>query len=338
MLLHWLLDLVQEFKFSRGATRGCRICTCQEFKRSERVKHDEKRPSGVPPPRTKLDANIVPTAESILVDIPGVTLPTGISCSPIQATYGKKMFMLLEEAGYEIRGQRNRIRSLAHTPTTWTLDAATIIMADSQLGSRGNNGYCDRSTVTIVCPGARAVELLKFARSARECFPGVSTVVVMAGTNDYLKKVGKVGTKSKQEASMIATQVSQDIVNALEEYRGGQYRMVFAATPKFGEKERGIFLGDFLETLEQTLNWTFRMEGHRAGYANDSPEGEIRVSGTSTGRCAFASISDPGLCGKGGPETAEARRYGTTADQQCQWRPLTAYVYGQTHESGSRRD
>ena len=169
----------------------------------ERVEHDEKlldaRRQGqvvCHHQEPKLDANIVPTAESILVDIPGVTLPTGISCSPIQATYGKKMFMLLEEAGYEIRGQRNRIRSLHHTPPLpgrWM--QTTVIMADSQLGSRGYNGYCDRSTVTIVCPGARAVDLIKFAESARECFPGVSTVVVMAGTNDYLKKVGKVGTK-----------------------------------------------------------------------------------------------------------------------------------------------
>ena len=278
-----LLDLVQNeelqcrvqvFKKSqpgeaRGAAQNLYMSSrdqkaFEDEEERERAEHDEKlteaRRRGqvvCHHQQPKLDANIVPTAESILVDIPGVTLPTGISCSPIQATYGKRMFLLLEEAGYEIRGQRNRIRSLQHTPTTWTLDAETIIMADSQLGSRGYNGYCDRATVTIVCPGARAVELIKFAESARECFPGVSTVVVMAGTNDYLKKVGKAGTKNKQEASMIATQISQDIVNALELYRGGEYRMAFAATPKFGEKERGVFLGDFLETLEHTLNWTF---------------------------------------------------------------------------------
>ena len=208
------------------------------------------------PPEPLLIDQYVPGSAEELLDMPAFTLPNHGPTSRVHAKFLRLFTDRMKDAGYVIDG--TRADTVAFTPPRWMHDADTIILGDSQLGSGGYNGYLNRATVQICCPGMRATEGIRMLDDVRECFPYVDTVIITAGTNDWLKRKEVTHAMSEYESTRVGNQVCNQVIDVLQKIipKAG-LRYVFATPPRVGADGGGKYLRKFIRQLQHLLRATF---------------------------------------------------------------------------------
>ena len=94
----------------------------------------------------------------------------------------------------------SRETSFRHTSLYQMSRCTTLIVSDSQMGSQGSNGYLRVATCQVVLPGANTKVvrrltdwlLLRVATKA-------TRVILVAGTNDWLKVKNPIGTGASSQ-------------------------------------------------------------------------------------------------------------------------------------------
>ena len=67
------------------------------------------------------------------------------------------------------------------------MDAHVVILADSQGGSYGPNGFLAPGTVMITLPGITLSEATQVALQGKALFPNAKRIIVWAATNEVLR-------------------------------------------------------------------------------------------------------------------------------------------------------
>ena len=87
-----------------------------------------------------------------LLDFPALCVPRGVTATPEHVRLHQHLLNRLHDQGYALWA--NRQRSVERTSLSWVQDAKVVNLADSQLNSRGPNGYLSRDPVSLSSRGS----------------------------------------------------------------------------------------------------------------------------------------------------------------------------------------
>ena len=199
-----------------------------------------------------------------LQDQPGVCIPD-ITQTPteVERELRDKLYKALKGVNYHVGAARRR--SIDHSTPSRVMDAHVVILADSQGGSYGPNGFLAPGTVMITLPGITLEEATLVALQGKELFPNAKRIIVWAATNEVLRcfsdedawivEEGLYNPWRRTEMSERVLNAATKIVKVLQETKPpSDVHLVIATSPMMTSRTRICnVVGFFIHQLHDLI-------------------------------------------------------------------------------------